>query len=378
MSVSRRAVLTGAVAGATTALLAGAAGSAEAAGWPVIGAYADLADVQAVQHLLAAAGFMVPFEPYYGPQTALTVRRFQKAKGLAQTGRADGTTLAALCPSLNSGDNKTAVKALRTLLAKHGYWNAGTVVTPTQVSSAYDTQIVRDLRAHLTVRGLPSPTGTVVRAAQWQALFAPRAGGPYYPMLQYGTGAAEWANCGPVSALSCLLHLGVRPAAWDGLAAHRSAAVQNFRYVACGIPNTPVRNGEGTELPDLLRGFQKYGAGLTLGSINDTISLARTGRPTICGGDAFRMPYLKYVSGAVSHWVAVLGVVGSKFIVADPISQTSDDWLHLLTESQLRYYAASNPGYKPGNGKNPPSRNTLIVVPPSGAGVSSRPPTRSY
>lgn len=93
------------------------------------------------------------------------------------------------------------------------------------------------------------------------------------------------------------------------------------------------------------------------GGIDDTIADARVGKPSIAGDDAHRLQWGTYVRGPISHWVAVLGWNGTYSLVMAPISTTGANYIHQMTESQRRYYAATNPGHP----QSTAARNSILV-----------------
>ncbi|UIJ36382.1 peptidoglycan-binding protein [Allobranchiibius sp. GilTou73] len=346
MTTSRRALLG---ATAATALAVAGALQAEAATaatapnrpypvWSAIGPGSSFHDVRALQYLLYARGFRVTaWESSYGPATRAAVVAFQHSVGIDATGLASSGTVQSLCDrTVRYGVSDIRVYAVQTLLDKHGY--GMTLRTP-----YYGTQTDRNVRGFQIGHGMDR--AAYVDTTCWRSLLGPVTSGPLMAMMQRDTGAAQWANCGPVAMVSLLLHLGRTPHGWDGITADRATAVQYMRYTTMHVPDTTARNARGTEFPDLAPAFVAYGLSAWHGGIDDTLAYARAGRPSICGGDAYRMPYKKSASRPTSHWVTVLGWTGTYYLVADPLSDPSTDYVHALTESQLRYYAAANPGH---------------------------------
>lgn len=352
---TRRAVLLG-TAGAAAATVGSASTQALGAtdpGWQSVSAASGFEQIRALQYLLWTAGIKVTFESTYGAATRASVAAYQRKIRATSTGRADGYTISRLCPVLTAGRSHGAVFALATLLNRHGYQLKLS-------STVYGTQLDRNVRAFQTAYDMWQHN--TVGATTWRQLFFGRPRPPLYALRQSGTGAAQWANCGPVAMISILLSLRKPPIGWDGLAADRTAAVQHLRYTTMGLANTPARNAVGTEFFEIQPAFAKYGVGCFHGGINDTIRLARAGKASICGGDVYQMPYAKQASGPASHWVAVLGVNATGFLVADPLSTASDDVIHVLSEAQLRKYAATNPGYYPGHPRlSPPNHNSVCL-----------------
>jgi peptidoglycan hydrolase-like protein with peptidoglycan-binding domain len=71
------------------------------------------ADVQAIQYLLQHAGQSVAADGVFGATTVTAAKAFQTAKGLGVDGIVGPQTWGALTPTLRSGDNNAAVKALQ-------------------------------------------------------------------------------------------------------------------------------------------------------------------------------------------------------------------------------------------------------------------------
>ncbi|MBO1755853.1 peptidoglycan-binding protein [Allobranchiibius sp. CTAmp26] len=346
MTTSRRTLLGAGVGAAVAGASVVRGGGASAAtvpsrpypSWSAIGPSSGFHDVRALQYLLYAGGFKVTaWESTYGPATRAATAAFQRSVGLSATGLAGTGTVQSLCSrSVRYGVSDIRTYAVQTLLDKHGY--GMTLRTPYD-----DTQTDRNVRGFLIGHGMNR--AAYVDRDGWKSLFGPVTSGPLMAMMQRDTGAAQWANCGPVAMVTLLLTLGRTPHSWDGITADRAAAVRYMRYTTMRVPDTTVRNARGTEFPDLATAFAAYGLSAWHGGIDDTLAYARAGRPSICGGDAYRMPYKKSVTHPASHWVTVLGWTGAHYLVADPLSDPTTDYVHALTESQLRYYAAANPGH---------------------------------
>ncbi len=306
--------------------------------WTGVGPTSGFYDIRAVQYLLYARGFKVTsWESTYGPATRAAVAAFQRSVGYIATGTATPGVIQLLCnKSMNYGQNDIRAYAVQTLLSKHGYRT--TLTTP-----YYGTQTDRNVRGFQVGHAIASTS--YVGEATWKTLFAPVTSGAAVAMLQIGTGSAQLSNCGPVAMLSLLLNLGKTPLRWDGVTANRTPAVQYMRYTSMHVATGSARDAKGTEFPDFQPAFAAYGLTAWHGGIEDTLRYARAGRPSICGGDVYQMPYPKSARSPVSHWVTVLGWTGSAYLVADPLSAASVDAIHTVTEAQLRKYAATNPGH---------------------------------
>ena len=71
------------------------------------------ADVQAIQYLLQYNGHSVAADGVFGATTVTAAKAFQTAKGLGVDGIVGPQTWTALTPTIGSGDNNAAVKALQ-------------------------------------------------------------------------------------------------------------------------------------------------------------------------------------------------------------------------------------------------------------------------
>ncbi|MDQ2688070.1 MAG: peptidoglycan-binding protein [Armatimonadota bacterium] len=72
--------------------------------------------VSMIQFLLRAHGVSVPVDGRFGPQTQRAVIRFQRARGLLQTGVVANRTWARLIVRLHSGSSGDAVRAAQKVL----------------------------------------------------------------------------------------------------------------------------------------------------------------------------------------------------------------------------------------------------------------------
>ncbi|MDF8265554.1 peptidoglycan-binding domain-containing protein [Luteipulveratus flavus] len=354
--LTRRAVLGGAVATAAGAGLLLGAPAASAAPNYSTGTFPTLSpgmtglSVRALRYLLTHRGHHCGIANTYDTATTSAVRAFQSRRGLPATGTCNDATFRVLIgdlPATHYGETNYFVGGLQTLLIKHGYHMDGTTY--------FGSKTRRNVWAFQV--GHNVGRSDYVSMLAWSSLFGPVSSGPMYPMLQRDTGTAQWSNCGPVAAIVLLIHQGKTPSGWTWDVTTRRTAVENFRYVAMGLAHTAARDAIGTEYPDFVNGFGKYGMSLWHGGIEDTLTQARAGRPSIAGGDVYKMPYAKSVSGPVSHWVTVLGFDGTYYLVADSISATTADYVHRLTATQLRTYAATNPGHPPETAK----QNSILL-----------------
>lgn len=336
-----------------TRLAASSVPNYHATEFPTLGPGASVWDVRGLQYLLLSAGHKTNWEQSYGASTTAAVKAYQKEVGLSTSGKADPTTLEKLAVSTGRRSVSYRVYAIQTLLRKHNYrfYDADAP----EMSTNYGPVTDKYVRAFQSGHGIGPDS--FVGYYTWRTLFAAKTSEAMYPLLQYQTGNAQWANCGPVSGLTVLIHRGLTPQRWGWNTALRKSAVEHFRYTAMGVAKTTERDKSGTEFPQFNTGLGYYDITPTHGGITDTIAKAKAGIASVAGGDANAMPWDNYVSGPVSHWVAVLGWDGTYFMVMDPISRTTNDVIHRLTESQLRKYASTNPGHPPETAK----KNSIIL-----------------
>lgn len=334
-------------------------------GFPTIKAGSAWQDVRALQYLLFDQGAgRTDWSTSYNSTTVQAVKRYQAKRHLPQTGIADPTTLSYLAVSTSSGQNAYRTFGVETLLKKHGY--VFDTASAPKMTTHYDANINTFVRAFQAGHGIGQ--AALVGPTTWRTLFGPRTSGPIYPLMQYQTGQAQWTNCGPAAAVAIELYKGKTPAKWYHNAASRSDAINYFRYNLAGVPNTTYYNTKvGTTGANLVPAFGKAGLPAHTGGVGDVIAAARKGIPSIEGGDAYKLTWNRYqgsfVHGPASHFIAVLGWDGTYFIIVDPIANPSSNYVHLLTESQLRAFAATAPGWGPNvPGNNvPPSRNSIIL-----------------
>ncbi|GGB27630.1 hypothetical protein GCM10011492_17290 [Flexivirga endophytica] len=168
-----------------------------------------------------------------------------------------------------------------------------------------------------------------------------------FPLLQAGTGDAQWNNCGPVAAIAAIYAMGRTPVHWDGM--NDSAATQYMRYTTMGIPKS--QDDHGTSATDLVRGFSAYDLDTTIVSDPATVpdqvaASARAGRVSIVNGDMQKLPddYKHDITPGytdpISHFIVVAGYELStdSYLVIDPASLHSDPAsvvIHRFTAAEL-------------------------------------------
>lgn len=323
-------------------------------------------DVRAVQYLLATQGQKTNGSTSYDAATKSAVSAYQRAAKLPVTGIADAKTLESLTSraSLAPGTSSAAMLGVETLLTKHGY-AFGTGSAPAMTTSY--TPAVKTLVTAFQAGHAITASGTI-GPMTWRTLFAAKTSGPIYPLMQGDGSSAQWTNCGPASAVMIALYLGKQPPGWTGSAATRSAAINTFRYSLAGVPKSSSNDQHvGTTPANLVPAFAKLGIRARGTNIDAVIAAAKQGKPSISGGDAYQLPWNRatpsHVRGPASHFIAVLGWDGNRFLVVDPIAMPAQNVVHLLTEQQLRTFAATAPGWGPHVPGNdvPPSRNNVVT-----------------
>lgn len=171
-----------------------------------------------------------------------------------------------------------------------------------------------------------------------------------FPLLQAGTGNAQWNNCGPVAAIAAIYAMGRTPVSWAGM--NDSAATQYMRYHTMGIPTS--EDAYGTSPSDLVQGFSSYDIGTTVVSDPSTVptqvaAAARAGRVAIVNGDMQKLPtnYRHDIkpgyTDPISHFIVVAGYEKStdRYLVIDPASLHSDPAsvvIHRFTATQLKTF----------------------------------------
>lgn len=96
-------------------------GCPESVGWPTVRTGSRGATVSSIQHLLTFHGFETTVDGIYGPATATSVREFQFAHGLADTGVVNPATWRVLTVTTRSGDRGAPVRATQVQLNRYGY-----------------------------------------------------------------------------------------------------------------------------------------------------------------------------------------------------------------------------------------------------------------
>lgn len=171
-----------------------------------------------------------------------------------------------------------------------------------------------------------------------------------FPLLQAGTGNAQWNNCGPVAAIAAIYAMGRTPVKWNGM--NDSAATQYMRYSTMGIPAS--EDEYGTSASDLVQGFSSYDIGTEVVSDPSTVpaqvaTAARAGRVSIVNGDMQKLPdnyrhdIVPGYTDPISHFIVVAGYEKStgRYLVLDPASLHSDPAsvvIHRFSAAQLNTF----------------------------------------
>lgn len=261
-----------------------------ATAFPTVRSGSDAANVKALTYLLLGNGVSAPVTTSYTSAVANAVKTYQSTRGLPATGVADATTLAALSTQLTSGTTSARTQAATVLLDKHGY--SVPLATPLATSSVKNLDAFAMAQVHAFQAGHGIAQSSFVGNHTWATLFSDKTSGPIFPQMQAGTGAAQWNNCGPVSAVVVALDKGINPPYWNGNPLANSSAVTYFRYTLIGVPNTDTNNKHvGTVPANIIPAFAKVGISANAGSTTDVMAAARAGRPSIAGGDGYQLPW---------------------------------------------------------------------------------------
>ncbi|MEU3653439.1 peptidoglycan-binding protein [Streptomyces sp. NPDC032161] len=89
-------------------------------GWPAIDPGAAGATVRAVQYLMTRRGTALSADGAYGTVSVKAVKKFQSSKGLVADGQVGPRTWPVLVYALRRGSSGSHVRALQTVLNKHG------------------------------------------------------------------------------------------------------------------------------------------------------------------------------------------------------------------------------------------------------------------
>ncbi|MFJ3983331.1 peptidoglycan-binding protein [Streptomyces fungicidicus] len=129
-------------------------------GWSRIDPGARGRRVAAIQYLMTQRGYGLTADGYYGPVSAGAVKRFQTARGLVADGQVGPATWPHLVHTLRQGHDGHHVRALQTVLDKHG---AGLVV-----DGGFGSVTASAVRAYQSVNRLV--VDGVAGAVTWRAL----------------------------------------------------------------------------------------------------------------------------------------------------------------------------------------------------------------
>ncbi len=133
--------------------------------------------VKTLQRLLnARAGTKITVDGLYGTTTVAGVKKFQKAKGISQTGTMNNATWKALLPALKKGATGTQVKILQYELRYSGFL--------TTINGKFDTTTVNAMKSYQKVKKISTTGGTGPRT--WAALLVTNSSVSVFPELQRG------------------------------------------------------------------------------------------------------------------------------------------------------------------------------------------------
>lgn len=146
------------------ALAASGVGSLQAQerGWVEVGnGYSPAPAVRATQYLLREHGHAVAVDGSYGSQTRERVRRFQRARGLEESGVVSGVTWERLVVPVRRGSRGNAVRAVQSLLRAYA-GSAGDKTFAVALDGVFSAQTDRAVRriqrlVSITPDGLVGP-----------------------------------------------------------------------------------------------------------------------------------------------------------------------------------------------------------------------------
>lgn len=153
-------------------LVAGPAGSASAAGWPLVARGATGSTVSVVQWLLRARGYGVGVDGDFGPATQGAVTGFQQSRGFDADGIVGPQTWGGLIVTVSQGDSGDAVAGVQTALNAHGFGLA--------VDGAFGPGTNAAVRSFQSSNGLA--VDGIVGPNTWQAVVSGGGGGGGYSL----------------------------------------------------------------------------------------------------------------------------------------------------------------------------------------------------
>lgn len=132
--------------------------------WIVLGeGYSQPPAVRAAQYLLREHGHTVSVDGKYGSQTRERVRRFQKARGLAESGVVDTQTWERLIVPVRRGSRGNAVRSVQSLLRSLEYKDYRVAL-----DGVFSAQTERAVRRFQKTRELP--VDGIVGPVTWHEL----------------------------------------------------------------------------------------------------------------------------------------------------------------------------------------------------------------
>lgn len=173
-----------------------------------------------------------------------------------------------------------------------------------------------------------------------------------YPLLQYGTGPAQWNNCVPVTTIATIYAMGKTPSGWNGMSDRK--ATETMRYSTMGLTHASDNRGMGFSYAQ--KGLSHYGLKSSVVSGSATgktvMSRVRSGHVAILTGNALKLPntYRHDIAAGttrpISHVIVIAGYdkASKYYLVLDPASLHSDPKsvvIHRFSAKWVQRYADS-------------------------------------
>lgn len=173
-----------------------------------------------------------------------------------------------------------------------------------------------------------------------------------YPLLQYGTGPAQWNNCVPVTTIATIYGMGKTPSGWNGMSDRK--ATETMRYSTMGFSHASDNKGMGFSYAQ--KGLSHYGVKSSLVSGSKTgstvMSRVRSGHMAILTGNALKLPntYRHDIAPGTTRPISHVIVIAAYdpatkyYLILDPASLHSDAKsvaLHRFSAKWVQRYADS-------------------------------------